>query len=150
MKKLLLISFFITLFASGANAQGKFGLGIIIGEPTGISMKVKLSGTSAVDGALGWSFAKYSSLHVHADYLNVIARIAPQVPLYIGIGGRFKTNNSDKNQDSHLGIRVPFGLEYTPASTPIDLFFEVVPVMDLTPTTDFNFNAAAGVRYYFN
>lgn len=44
------------LFAGIASAQGRnFGLGVVIGAPTGISAKVWTSGTTAVDFALGWS-----------------------------------------------------------------------------------------------
>lgn len=149
MKRIFIIISILSAFTGIAKAQGNFGLGIIVGEPTGISIKAKLSGSSAIDAALGWSFAKYSSMHIHADYLNTIAKLGSQVPLYIGIGGRLKANNGDRKEDSHLGVRVPFGIDYTPPSTPVELFFEVVPIMDLTPTTDFTWNAAAGVRYYF-
>lgn len=149
MKRIFLLAVFITAFVATASAQGKFGLGIIVGEPTGVSMKLKLSSTSAIDAAAGWSFVKYGSLHLHADYLNEITRLASEVPFYIGIGGRLKTNNNEKHEDTRLGVRVPFGINYEPSSTPVDLFFEVVPVLDLAPSTDLNLNAAIGVRYYF-
>lgn len=150
MKKLALLIFLLTAFTLSSNAQGKFGLGIILGEPTGISMKVKLSGNSAVDGALGYSFLKYGSVHIHADYLQEITKLGSEVPFYIGVGGRIKTNNSEKKEDTRFGVRVPVGINFEPKSTPIELFLEFVPVMDLTPATDFSINAAAGVRYYFN
>ena len=41
------------------------------------------------------------------------------------------------------------GIEYLFAEKPMDLFFEVVPIIDVTPRTELNMNAAVGVRYFF-
>lgn len=150
MKRISLLLFVLMAFSTLSNAQGKFGLGIIVGEPTGLSMKYKISGDNAIDGALGWSFAKYGSLHIHADYLQNIAKLGNEVPLYIGVGGRIKTKNDNKGEsDSRFGIRIPVGIAYEPTTTPIDLFVEVVPLLDLTPSSAFTMNAAIGIRYYF-
>ncbi|KPK98018.1 MAG: hypothetical protein AMJ90_10080, partial [candidate division Zixibacteria bacterium SM23_73_2] len=46
-----------------------FGLGVIVGEPTGICGKLWTSGRTAVDGAVAWSFEGESSVHLHADFL---------------------------------------------------------------------------------
>jgi len=35
------------------------------------------------------------------------------------------------------------------ADTPLDIFVEVVPVLDLVPDTDLDFNGAVGIRYIF-
>jgi hypothetical protein len=32
----------------------------------------------------------------------------------------------------------------------VDIFLEVVPILDLAPKTDFKINAAIGARYFFN
>jgi hypothetical protein len=50
---------------------------------------------------------------------------------------------------STAGIRVPVGVSYLFAHEPIDLFLEVVPIMDVTPATDLSVNASLGARYYF-
>lgn len=151
MKRILLLLFVLLGFSSLSYAQGKFGLGIMAGEPSGLSMKYKISGDNAIDGALGWSFAKYGALHIHADYLQNVARLSREVPFYLGVGGRIKTNNSNKGEnDSRFGIRVPVGIVYEPSTVPIDVFVEIVPLLDLTPSSDFSMNAAVGIRYYFN
>jgi hypothetical protein len=31
----------------------------------------------------------------------------------------------------------------------LDFFFELVPILDLAPSTDFGMNAAIGIRYFF-
>lgn len=148
MKRIALVIFILLALTVVSNAQGKYGLGIIVGEPTGISGKMKISSENAFDGAIGWSFNKYSALHLHADYLYNVVKIGQDFPLYVGIGGRIKMSN--ENEESRLGARVPIGVVYQPVSKPFDIFIETVPMLNITPKTDFDWNAAAGVRYYFN
>jgi hypothetical protein len=141
--------FVLLAFAVVSKAQDKYGLGIIVGEPTGLSGKLKLSEVNSFDGAIGWSFNKYSAFHLHADYLFNVVKLGYDFPLYVGVGGRIKLSSGDKGDDSRLGIRIPIGVVYQPASKPFDIFFETVPILDLVPSSEFNWNAAAGVRYYF-
>lgn len=156
MKKILLFTaVFVFAVSSVSLPQAKgLGIGIIAGEPTGLSFKTWLSGESAIDAGLGWSFVKNGSLHIHADYLHHFGGIdvsSGDLPFYIGVGGRIKLKNKDKGyNDDKIGIRVPVGITYIPASTPIDLFLEVVPVLDLVPESSMEFNAAIGIRYYIN
>ena len=142
--QILVVSLVLTL--STSYAQGNFGLGIIIGEPTGISAKVWTSGSTAVDGAIAWSFANESALHIHADFLHHSYDVfSKAVPLYYGIGGRIKF----REDDTRIGVRFPVGIAYKIPSSPIDLFFELVPLMNLTPSTSFTLNGAIGGRFYF-
>lgn len=149
MKKTAALFFLLFAVTVFANAQGKFGLGIIVGEPTGISGKYHLSSESAIDGAIGWSSYKYGATHIHMDYLQNFAKLGPEVPVYFGVGGRIKFKNNDKNEDLRLAARIPVGIVYEPTTVPIDLFVELVPMLDLTPATEFSWNAAFGIRYYF-
>lgn len=130
---------------------GSVGLGVIIGEPTGISFKGWLGSKSAVDAAVAWSFEKNAKFHVHADYLlhtfNLIPVEKGRLPMYYGIGGRFTIREDD--HDDLIGIRFPIGLEYLFDELPLDLFLELVPVLDLAPKTDVDFNGAIGIRYMF-
>jgi len=151
MKKYLsYLIFIIIVSASFIQSQNKgFGLGIIVGEPTGVSFKYWTGSNSAFDGAIAWSFINGGALHIHADYIlhsfNLIRIESGKLPFYYGIGGRIKFLD-----DAGIGVRVPVGLTYIFDDTPIDIFLEIVPILDLTPKTDFKINAAIGGRYYFN
>ena len=151
MKKIkCTVILFIILFLSVANAQSKgIGLGLIVGEPTGISFKYWTGSTTAFDAALAWSFSDEGAFHIHGDYIfhnfTLITIPEGKLPFYYGIGARIKTAN-----DTKLGVRVPLGLAYLFNNAPIDIFLEIVPILDLTPKTDFAINAALGARYYFN
>ena len=153
----ILILFFALLVAftpvaqSGTAQEGRFGLGIIAGEPTGPCFKLWTSERTAIDGAAAWSFAKNAGLHMHADYLfhdfDLIEVEKGRLPLYYGIGGRVRFAEGDR--DNKSGIRIPVGLAYLVETAPLDIFFEIVPILDLAPDTELDFNAALGVRYFF-
>lgn len=144
------------LFYSNAVAEGgNFGLGIIIGEPTGFSAKLWTGNNTALDGAVAWSFIGNNDnnnhnrvLHVHADFLyhnfNLFKVEKGRVPLYYGFGGRIKFQ-----EESRVGIRIPVGLEYIFERNYVDMFLEIVPLFDLTPETEFGINGAIGIRYFF-
>jgi len=150
MKKLFLISLFIISISIGSQDKG-LGAGIIIGEPTGISLKGWMTSTTAVDAGIAWSFIDDGSVHVHGDYLvhfNVF-NTTSKIPLYVGIGGRIKFKNNKKITDNRIGVRVPLGIDFMLNNAPVDIFIELVPVLDLSPKTDINFNGAVGIRYFF-
>ncbi len=100
-----------------------FGVGVIIGEPTGFSAKLWTSNYTAFDFGLGWSMGgdrigKYdgyydggSRVHVHMDYLwhsFEAIRSTERFPLYYGVGGRL---NNGAGYNSSLAIRGVFGFQ---------------------------------------
>ena len=156
MKRLFwALSLALLAAASPARAQEGLGLGIIVGEPTGLSLKNWLTGSTAFDLALAWSFADEGSFHIHGDYLihkyDLFKVDKGKLPLYYGVGARVRARNGGpgENDDVNLGIRIPVGLSYLFQNDPFDLFLEVVPILDLTPETDVTLNASLGGRYYF-
>jgi hypothetical protein len=88
-------------------------------------------------------------VHFHMDYLwhsfDAI-RSSERFPLYYGIGARI---NSGAGYDASFAIRGVFGIVWMPHHTPIDVFFEVAPSLQLTSSTGFGIDAGIGVRYYF-
>lgn len=148
MKKTILVLIVIAV-AAGLFAQSSgLGAGIIVGEPTGISLKYWTGELIALDGAIAWSFGKEDALHLHADMLlhnpALITVSQGSLPVYYGLGVRIKLEDKSK-----LGVRIPVGMAYQFVEAPFDIFLEVVPLLDLVPATDFGLNAAIGVRYYF-
>jgi hypothetical protein len=131
-----------------ASAQSKgFGLGVIFGEPTGVSLKQWVSSQNAIDAGIAWSFKGDGYLHIHGDYLwhfpqaiNSEQRFVP----YAGIGGRLGFSS-----DVVLGVRGVGGLAWWPKGVPLDVFAELAPVFDLAPSTDFDLMGGIGVRYFF-
>ncbi|MBI1804952.1 MAG: hypothetical protein HY033_12330 [Ignavibacteriae bacterium] len=165
MKHLYLAIIALCLFLAvqvSVAQERKFGLGVIIGEPTGVSAKLWTSSTTAFDFGLGWSVGgdrignKYdgyydggSRVHFHMDYLwHAFDAISSteRFPLYYGIGGRI---NTGAGYNSSGAVRGVIGIAWMPHETPIDIFLEVVPSLQFTSSTGFAIDAGIGARYFF-
>ena len=145
---LLLFGGLVLLSIGGAHAQSRgFGVGIILGEPTGVSFKGWVSQENAIDGGLAWAFGKGGRFHLHADYLwhfNLNMAAGEDFRFYTGIGGRFAAGS-----DAIFGARIPLGLVWLPKGAPLDVFVEIVPILDLAPATKFRGNGGIGARFFF-
>ena len=135
-----------TLHPSG----NPLGLGVIVGEPTGITGKKWLGHRSAFDFGAAWSFGRNDAVLLYADHLwhhyDVFHVDKGAMALYYGLGGRASLR--DEGQDA-FGVRVPVGLAYQFENSAIGLFLEVAPVVDLAPDTDLEAMGGLGARYYF-
>jgi hypothetical protein len=146
----LLLTLLTVILPTTTLAQQGMGVGVFVGEPSGISTKTWLSHTTAFDAAAAWSIEGEGYFHVHGDYLihnfNVFPVGRGALPLYYGVGARIlnRTNNT-----LNVGVRLPVGLEYLFQRAPFDIFLEVVPVLDLTPESTVDVNASIGTRYFF-
>ncbi len=153
--KIAIIVLLLAVASANAGTQDDYGIGVIIGEPTGLSLKYWLDEEIAIDGAVAWSYAENDSLQLHSDYLihNYDLLEADEWPVYYGIGARLKFKDDDGNGRNEnyamFGIRFPLGVTYLFDDEPLDLFFEVVPVLDLSPDLEMDLNAAVGLRFYF-
>lgn len=140
-----------TLLSGGAvRAQERdFGLGIIIGDPIGLSAKVWLDRERAFDFAAAWAVhGDHAHLYAHADYLlhadlNTLGRGRHPLLFYYGLGVRVQ------EREDRVGARLPLGLDFLPRKAPLEIFGEIVPVLDLLPGTAFDLEAGLGIRYYF-
>lgn len=134
----------------GGAMDRRFEAGLVLGEPTGASLKYWFNDTLAVDSALGWSFHRETDLYLHGDVLwhkfDLFRVPEGELPLYFGVGARVKFRD---NNDDRVGIRLPVGVTYLFANTPVSLFIEVAPIIDFTPSTQGGFTAGIGARYRF-
>jgi hypothetical protein len=157
---IVLVTLLMTV--SSLRAEEGLGVGVIVGEPTGLSVKKWISPTHAIDAALAWSFSGNDSVQIHSDYLfhnfGVLRTDSSEgrLPLYYGLGARVKLKGDNNDNDRHdndndvrVGLRIPFGISYLFAQAPLDIFAEVVPVLDVVPDSDVDINVALGARFYF-
>ena len=129
MKKHLFILLLAIISLNLSAQDSGFGLGIIIGEPTGVSLKTWVSQKHAVDAGIAWSLTN-DWFHIHADYLihnfELIDVSQGALPFYFGFGAKLGIGNNFS-----LGARVPVGLAYLFEDAPLDVFVEVVPALQL-------------------
>ncbi len=126
------------------------GVGAIFGEPTGLNVKGWISDQSAIDGAVAYSFRRPHSLDVYGDYLwhnfDLLPVSRGKLPVYFGVGGRLRV---EEHRDTRFGVRIPVGISYMFDSVPLDLFAEIAPVLDVTPSVRGAIEGGIGVRYWF-
>jgi len=127
------------------------GLGFIVGEPTGIDLKMFLNNTNALEFAAAWSLSGDNDFRLQGDYLFhkyglIDLKSQDDFPLFFGIGLRMILK---ENVDDVVGIRFPVGLDYIFANYPFDIFAEIVPILDIAPDSDFDLEGAIGARFWF-
>jgi hypothetical protein len=168
MKKLSIIIVFTMLFLAlnpCLNAQGpkgkSFGFGLILGDPTGLTINYFTNSENSWDAYIGSSY--FGSLRIGGDYLwhfnafnsNVVKMYAgPGIVLGFGNGtGIWYKEDHDKfyywkDNSFGMGARVIFGANIIPRNTPIEIFFELGPLVGFSPNVGVNIDAALGIRFY--
>jgi len=158
-------------------APARFGLGLELGAPTGLSGKYFLGGGMvAIQGGVGivesWGD---DGVHAHVEVVWHFALLkrtpAVEIPLYAGVGGRVlqhrfgsrdrcfngRFNEPCMDGDTHVGIRAPFGISFVFRRVPMDLFVELAVLVDVAHLdNDFGHDhdhagvsGVLGGRYYF-
>ena len=145
----------VSMLIQGSGAEFKrkrFGLGISVGDPVGMSCKYWLTQKSAFDIALGWQGD--DNTYFHIDYLSHNYKSIPKgeltgdIPFYRGIGLRCDRIFTARN-DLRLGIRFVLGINYLFEGVPGDIFAELVPTLVIQPDVTAMISASIGARYYF-
>jgi hypothetical protein len=154
--------------AGAATAAGsEFGLGFVLGNPSGLSAKVPAGGVNAFQFILayeaggGWGNRGWGNdgcgpngndcngqFYLGGDYVwynyNAIPVSKGRLPFYYGPG--VWTSAANK---TGMGIRFALGLEYQFATAPFDLFLEIAPGIRVIPNTNGYVSSGLGGRFFF-
>ena len=136
---------FLMLAATlSASAQpGGFGIGGQIGEPTGLTIKVRTP-VSTFDAAAEWDFGDY--VFVQGHWILAERRFPLQrtsINYFYGPGLFIIARDAG---DSAFGFSANAGVSYYTGQ--VEFFGQVTPRMRLTPDSKFNLGAAIGIRFY--
>lgn len=151
--------------ASDVGHSRKFGLGGMLGQPTGITIKYHFTPNHALTAALGVGWWGGHNFHIHCDYgyhFDLTKQSGFDLRMYVGGGLKFfyyyyrnyhpywddHWRDSDYNRVG-IGIRVPIGISFNLNKVPLEIFFELAPGFAFLPWLDFFLDGAIGVRYYF-
>ena len=145
----------------------KFGLGVMVGDPTGLSAKLWIAPTNALDFGLGfWGYGVnnrcfdngncprygYNNGTFNMDYLwqSNIVRGQAQLDWHVGAGGRLTWIGNCNGDCARIGARGAIGLDLM-FNNPsfLEVFFEVAPVFVLVPGLWLDIEGGLGVRFYF-
>ncbi len=143
--------------AAYANPVRPLGLGVIFGEPTGLTLKYWTHSNQALSFGVAYSFG--NSVTFIGDYLwhflNAFSSgrrnsVASEFTPYLGVGGViFFKDERRYSRSTNLGIRIPLGIEFRPVHPPIGVYLELVPAVAVAPSVYGFVQGGIGIRYYF-
>ncbi|HEX8385269.1 MAG TPA: hypothetical protein VF576_03740 [Rubricoccaceae bacterium] len=133
--------FALALLAAAPAASAQVGIGGLIGDPTGLTVKLG-GGRGGVAVDVGFS----DDIFVQAHYIireRSLRGTGEDIRFLFGPGGFFQ----DSEPDAYLGVSALLGLSWyiTPE---FELFGQVTPGISLTPETEGGVGGAAGLRFY--
>ncbi len=148
MKKFLILSLIFISSVGFSEKTRKFGVGVSLGVPTGISLNYFLDDTTSVDAMFSYDFEDF--FNIRADFLkhkkNLFTIDEYFIDIYYGAGVRMK----DKEDEVFLfGPRVVAGIGHYWKSIPLEIFIEAAGVFSILEKTDFDFESALIARWYF-
>jgi hypothetical protein len=179
MKRTLLAAFIAAVMYCGAvrTAQAtevgygrKFGLGFVLGDPTGLSAKWWVGATNSLDFGLGvWGYGLNDRCYnngnggvycnnyggngtFNMDYLwqSNIIRGQAQLDWHIGAGGRAIWFRGCNGNCFDVGARMPVGLDLMFNGAPfLELFLEIAPSFYVVHGVGFDVEGGFGARFYF-
>ncbi len=164
MRRLFVLAVAIFILANtqsifAQSPQGKqFGFGIMLGDPTGATLKFWTQNENAFVVDIGSSY--FGSPRIGGDYLwhfnafhSSIANLyaGPGVVLGFGRGHGFWYSDEGfyaRGSGTGLGVRGVFGVDVVPRDNPLEFFFEVGVLVGLAPDFGSAVDAALGLRFY--
>ncbi len=131
----------------------KFGVGIFLGQPIGITLGIDLSQTALLDFKAAWDFTgadnSQFAMLFQGSYLfaipGVLVLLRNDIVPYFGLGAELALSSAGVK----IGGRLPLGLDYRFVKIPLELFLELGIGMYLFPKTDFSLGGGLGIRYRF-
>lgn len=139
------------------------GLGLELGAPTGLTGKYFLEpgGDRAIQFGIGdidHYVGDRSGLHIYGDYLfhplSLVSADGFELPFYLGVGLRYWDFDYGADSGYALGVRIPFGVAIDFNNLPLDIFFQIVPVLDFvhgyTHDVYGDVDVSVGVRFWFD
>ena len=140
-------------------AQADIGVGIFLGQPTGLDVKIDLQRRSALDLVFGWDDFdddRGRDGYAHLTYLINLGTARGRsvlVPFRLGIGGVVYGGGGDFGDEINVGVRAPFEVGLRFRRTPLEIYGEVAVKLTLLDDNDNNDNVDAdggiGLRVYF-
>jgi len=164
MKRTTLLALFLLAalpLYSQTPLDRRTGIGIILGDPTGITFKTVWSRQTDLSASLGSSY--FGALRVGVDWTwNFDVFRDPSVHLYFGPGVALGVGNANgifyrgasgnyyyrAGNESGLGIRGVIGLSGRVKAEPIEFFIEFGPMIGIVPNVGSSIDVGVGARFY--
>lgn len=168
MYKLIRMSLVVALFVIATNLtnaqspQGKsLGVGVMLGDPTGATLKLWDGRDVAYNIYVGNSF--FGDVTIGADYMKhfnafnsrvVNLHLAGGVVVGTGTGGNWYREGKKgdwyyrEGGSAGVGLRGMLGINFVPNNTPLELTAEFGPFLGITPSSGFGYISDFSIRLY--
>jgi hypothetical protein len=146
----------LAVLAVAVPADADVGLGLFVGQPTGLDLKIGLSPRGGLDLLFGWDdFRDGRDHYAHVTYLATLAMghgDAVNVPIRLGIGGAIYDDGNFDN-GTNLAVRAPLQIGLRFRRTPIEIYGEVALLLTFVGDHRFHdyvdLDGGIGFRVYF-
>jgi len=162
---------FTTFIPTTADARDDFSMGVVLGDPSGLTLRGGIDGRSAIQAHLGFSFFPGDAVSAMVDWTYdafdfLRSNRSASMYFYFGFGGKamwftgrnfvYEHNNRYSFPDNSyfgFGVRGLVGFRVAFRNAPFDIFFEVAPIglTVVTPDPDlyYDIDGAVGFRFRF-
>lgn len=142
--------FYIVIFqllCSFALAEEKkeTGIGLVIGEPSGLNGQFYWSAKSAIDVTVAWSWKDWLFTSVDYQRYDYLMDWPREWKWTYGLGGYVTL---PENSDGTVGLRIPLGLQYHFPHSNLAAWGEVAPALEIAPDTQPQFQFGVGLTYW--
>jgi hypothetical protein len=141
---LVLLPFSIATAADGSS-KNEFGLGLVVGEPSGLNGQFFWGPKSAVDITAAWSWSDWFMTMADFQIYDYIGDAPREWQWWYGLGGYLAV---PENEDGILGVRIPLGIKYHIPHSQMDAWGEVAPALQIIPDTKAEFQGGLGVTVW--
>ena len=147
MKWSLAMFLLLLAFPPVAKAQRNLGLGMYLGNPTGVTLKFGRRPSTSVDLLAAWRLDDTFFAQGHYNYtITTLSRSnGGEVYLYGGPGIFLR---SSSHQRDEMGLSGNFGIDWI-VTRHLELFSEISPKIGLIRSTEFEITGGIGFRYVF-
>jgi len=143
----------VTIQLSGKPADGPMGIGVFMGQPSGVTFEMDLSAESWLDFKAAWDFSGTNSgysIFLQGNYEYAFpGMVAIEDVSFIPFVGGGVFVNVREGATPLIGVRVPVGIAYRFRNIPLELFLEAGIDIALSLSSDPNGSGGLGVRYRF-
>lgn len=136
------------LSTAEAQPQGRnVGLGGQIGSPSGVTLKMATPGRAfAWDFLAAWDLGDFFFLNMHGNFQEWVDP-ETNVGFYYGPGGFVGFYERRNDTDAVFGLSVMGGVNLFVER--FEFFAQIMPQLEVIPSTDGHFRGGVGLRYYF-
>lgn len=142
------------VLASASVARAEFGIGINLGEPTGLNLRVGRDRT--LEATAGWSLRDggtnivlLGNVLYHGKSVFSNSPLTGIVP-YAGAGLGFwmwDDKHNDDGDQAGAWVQVPLGIDLR-FTIPLELTLHIDPGIDVVPNTNATIHWGLGIRYW--